>query len=114
MFKPTPLTSSSFPNQRHPSCTLFPYTTLFRSNSPAIRNQSDNRINSNSSSVRGNNQAVRSHQNSIRSNSNTADSRDRTSTRLNSSLVTISYAVFCLKQNQSLEVKPPSMAPADL
>src|SRR5438874_4203548 len=73
--------------RRPPRSTLFPYTTLFRSRAlglfapstePAWRNGC--------SEVRGQ-RARRSHQ-------------DRKSTRLNSSHVEISYAVFCLKKKK--------------
>src|SRR5258708_8068390 len=70
--------------RRPPRSTLFPYTTLFRS------------------------QVVKVHQflenylcdlaNLIRSRSNLH--RDRKSTRLNSSHQIISYAVFCLKKKK--------------
>src|SRR6266511_5513505 len=62
--------------RRPPRSTLFPYTTLFRSRSPPRR--------------RGGGQQPRTW---------SAD-RDRKSTRLNSSHVKISYAVFCLKKKK--------------
>src|SRR5205814_10656647 len=77
--------------RRPPRSTLFPYTTLFRSPDaapgPACRSSS---ADSRGSSGDG-------------SGSRTADrpglgSRDRKSTRLNSSHLGISYAVFCLKK----------------
>src|SRR5437870_6234044 len=61
---------------RPPSSTLFPYTTLFRSE----------RIDAPAGDPRG----VRPLRHRGR--------RDRKSTRLNSSHVAISYAVFCLKK----------------
>src|SRR5437870_7330741 len=68
--------------RRPPRSTLFPYTTLFRSDgnaSPSSPTQPSARC-------------------------STGRSRDRKSTRLNSSHVAISYAVFCLKKksNQSI------------
>src|SRR5579871_4236872 len=67
--------------RRPPRSTLFPYTTLFRSRH-------------------------REHQ--LRSAEPAADSgagrRDRKSTRLNSSHVEISYAVFCLKKKKKTNI----------
>src|SRR5437660_5346934 len=70
--------------RRPPRSTLFPYTTLFRSS--ALENEID--------------RAAAAHPNPGRIGSvhrlNRAE--DRKSTRLNSSHVAISYAVFCLKK----------------
>src|SRR6266496_1675831 len=63
--------------RRPPRSTLFPYTTLFRSSTEAIRNMD----------VRGPYCPAYS-------------VKDRKSTRLNSSHVEISYAVFCLKKKK--------------
>src|SRR5690349_23294871 len=68
--------------RRPPRSTLFPYTTLFRSQRPGL------------AGVFGRGrcepwQPDRQHR-----------SRDRKSTRLNSSHVEISYAVFCLKKKK--------------
>src|SRR5256885_9753712 len=68
--------------RRPPRSTLFPYTTLFRSRSrgqawcPLIQTSDRDRT-------------VQS-----------APGRDRKSTRLNSSHLVISYAVFCLKKKK--------------
>src|SRR5204862_7088624 len=62
-----------------PRSTLFPYTTLFRSRHRKPRGQWQNAGNSQQKPSRG-------------------GGRDRKSTRLNSSHVEISYAVFCLKK----------------
>src|SRR6266511_5785646 len=62
--------------RRPPRSTLFPYTTLFRSLSPRG----------------GCEEACRSR--------HPRRDRDRKSTRLNSSHVKISYAVFCLKKKK--------------
>src|SRR5215208_11095 len=64
--------------RRPPRSTLFPYTTLFRSR-PGPR-----------SAPAWSAEAVRR-----------AKARDRKSTRLNSSHVAISYAVFCLKKKSN-------------
>src|SRR5256885_7144994 len=67
--------------RRPPRSTLFPYTTLFRSHVP----ENDQRG------------LARSH----RDQSQLAVPRqDRKSTRLNSSHLVISYAVFCLKKKK--------------
>src|SRR5690349_23967738 len=71
--------------RRPPRSTLFPYTTLFRSRQDASR----------MGRQRGRRRIARS--------TGAADprrhpARDRKSTRLNSSHVEISYAVFCLKK----------------
>src|SRR5256885_12946327 len=67
--------------RRPPRSTLFPYTTLFRSESPggaAVRVSRPDRS-----------RAARRAR------------RDRKSTRLNSSHLVISYAVFCLKKKKT-------------
>src|SRR5215510_15613206 len=66
--------------RRPPRSTLFPYTTLFRSRRPRTR-----RAGCPCSRRRANAGWGR---------------RDRKSTRLNSSHVAISYAVFCLKKKK--------------
>src|SRR5579872_7591677 len=63
--------------RRPPRSTLFPYTTLFRSRPRRRRTRS-----------------------SFRRVRRAARWRDRKSTRLNSSHVRISYAVFCLKKKK--------------
>src|SRR5690349_23582568 len=72
--------------RRPPRSTLFPYTTLFRSRKrPRVRSSgSCQRAGASSSSLpSGENRTI-----------------DRKSTRLNSSHVEISYAVFCLKKKK--------------
>src|SRR2546426_8479096 len=88
--------------RRPPRSTLFPYTTLFRSLGP--RDQDD-------PGDRGRRSAVARHR-------ATADlrPRDRKSTRLNSSHLVISYAVFCLKKktkptNKTQHSRTPARAP---
>src|SRR5699024_11285374 len=70
---------------RPPLSTLFPYTTLFRSFSIRFVNTSFGTIPSADKTAR-NGEEFR------------FKNRDRKSTRLNSSHVSISYAVFCLKK----------------
>src|SRR5207302_2718291 len=68
--------------RRPPRSTLFPYTTLFRSHEGATRN------------LHGGHHAQPGER-------SPASSGDRKSTRLNSSHVKISYAVFCLKKKKT-------------
>src|SRR5437773_4670438 len=76
--------------RRPPSSTLFPYTTLFRSRcgAPAPGAPAGPRVVS-----------PRRGAGSCRAPTRTP--RDRKSTRLNSSHITISYAVFCLKKKKT-------------
>src|SRR5690349_23079329 len=72
--------------RRPPRSTLFPYTTLFRSSSsrrPPRTRRARARERPRSRRLR------------------TRPARDRKSTRLNSSHVEISYAVFCLKKKKT-------------
>src|SRR5690349_23437293 len=75
--------------RRPPRSTLFPYTTLFRSATPVSR------IASSTSGGSGLPPCF-----SITSAPASRTSQDRKSTRLNSSHVEISYAVFCLKKKK--------------
>src|SRR5207342_3886139 len=64
--------------RRPPRSTLFPYTTLFRSRPPSTRTTGP-----------------------TPEPCRRCNDRDRKSTRLNSSHVKISYAVFCLKKKKN-------------
>src|SRR5690349_23975972 len=77
--------------RRPPRSTLFPYTTLFRS-TPARRNSAEPAT---AQSISGARTAV----------VGAVCARDRKSTRLNSSHVEISYAVFCLKKKKKKKKK---------
>src|SRR3989442_5822766 len=77
--------------RRPPRSTLFPYTTLFRS---APRDDPPRIARPNL----GRNVAARQNRELARS------TPDRKSTRLNSSHVRISYAVFCLKKYKPVHV----------
>src|SRR3989442_4436405 len=70
--------------RRPPRSTLFPYTTLFRSHSSSLASTA----------------ARCSGTRSLTVTSPRVMAPDRKSTRLNSSHVRISYAVFCLKKNK--------------
>src|SRR5437667_8421569 len=76
--------------RRTPTSTLFPYTTLFRSHSRARKRQRDGAL------ARGGRQEPRREPD----DRGPAAQRDRKSTRLNSSHITSSYAVFCLKKKR--------------
>src|SRR5437667_5741087 len=75
--------------RRPPRSTLFPYTTLFRSIERVCCNQPAVFIDGHPRMIIG---TGKRGANGIRAAS------DRKSTRLNSSHITISYAVFCLKK----------------
>src|SRR5256885_11945865 len=89
--------------RRPPRSTLFPYTTLFRSRrgrgarDPAHGDRVSARAAARST------RAVLRHRGLRRRTARVlrAAARDRKSTRLNSSHLVISYAVFCLKQNDN-------------
>src|SRR4051812_49820376 len=88
--------------RRPPRSTLFPYTTLFRSDAFRAAIQGDDLVREvdDNDGVHG-------------SVSETwGIRRDRKSTRLNSSHMSISYAVFCLKKKKNIG-KPhhPSTTP---
>src|SRR3989442_2024980 len=96
--------------RRPPRSTLFPYTTLFRSSL----------VQTNETHPEG---LQKRHVFGV----NTEEliwafwaSRDRKSTRLNSSHVRISYAVFCLKKKKTkehrtrLQMRPPMLIPASV
>src|SRR5256885_12089986 len=68
--------------RRPPRSTLFPYTTLFRSEHSPTPSQAP------TAGLSGPPRPTR----------HAGSSRDRKSTRLNSSHLVISYAVFCLKK----------------
>src|SRR5437870_8182525 len=78
--------------RRPPRSTLFPYTTLFRSREPYPGRHR------------------RRHGDQASQLSVTRFGGDRKSTRLNSSHVAISYAVFCLKKKKlkSTPIRPAS------
>src|SRR5438874_3635656 len=79
--------------RRPPRSTLFPYTTLFRS---LCRARTSRR-------VFGCRERLESRCGLRRSCADLREGRDRKSTRLNSSHVEISYAVFCLKKKKIIK-----------
>src|SRR5690349_21900182 len=93
--------------RRPPRSTLFPYTTLFRSRDPlAARVSRDGRVDARADRgdvVRARAGGAFAGDDGRRSSGRTGRlHRDRKSTRLNSSHVEISYAVFCLKKKTTL------------
>src|SRR5256885_12129360 len=85
--------------RRPPRSTLFPYTTLFRSRHPPVviahlLRDVDDGVAGDAASEIDVRVRVAERQRS----------RDRKSTRLNSSHLVISYAVFCLKKKKSTHV----------
>src|SRR5690349_23040306 len=84
--------------RRPPRSTLFPYTTLFRSQATQPGQVGDRGI-------------VQPHAGCVDDRPGAVgrgaadDPRDRKSTRLNSSHVEISYAVFCLKKKKKKKKK---------
>src|SRR3989442_2495231 len=89
-----------------PRSTLFPYTTLFRSPNAALRTQRDVASAAQVLGLDPNDVQAQLAANPAappaRAGGDTAGARgrDRKSTRLNSSHVRISYAVFCLDKKQ--------------
>src|SRR5438874_6285031 len=76
--------------RRPPRSTLFPYTTLFRSLSASVEDQRDGWSECS--------RCCKVHEEAL-----SVSCKDRKSTRLNSSHVEISYAVFCLKKKKTAD-----------
>src|SRR5256885_13335984 len=85
--------------RRPPRSTLFPYTTLFRSDIPAARRSAASARRSLSSRSAA---AAGKDRTRWCTDRNSRMAADRKSTRLNSSHLVISYAVFCLKKKKKL------------
>src|SRR2546426_1895785 len=95
--------------RRPPRSTLFPYTTLFRSRMSASLAGSTFNC---AAEGRGGGAVCCPAEGSC--GRQTAPPPDRKSTRLNSSHLVISYAVFCLKKKtKSVRADDPSAARAD-
>src|SRR3989442_7089430 len=93
--------------RRPPRSTLFPYTTLFRSIAKYHCKRSPGRSHSRREKPSWNfmqmpAEAVNEHSVSV---CGVSPAEDRKSTRLNSSHVRISYAVFCLEKQKMLMIK---------
>src|SRR6266571_5952416 len=85
-----------------PRSTLFPYTTLFRSR-PAGPRQHDRHVGPGADPRAG-----------VPRSRASSGPRDRKSTRLNSSHMSISYAVFCLKKKKSQRLSASNVGNDDL
>src|SRR3712207_8763231 len=98
--------------RRPPRSTLFPYTTLFRSEAAVLDAHREvvHRVAVPPALHAGVERAV------IRRRHvpGPVGLQDRKSTRLNSSHANISYAVFCLKKINILFARRPSLAPRKL
>src|SRR5438445_6787967 len=79
---------------RPPRSTLFPYTTLFRSNLVVSRLLPKG----------AETDTVWRVSNLAKAQTNLSSRKDRKSTRLNSSHANISYAVFCLKKKKQTTI----------
>src|SRR3712207_7653187 len=90
--------------RRPPRSTLFPYTTLFRSEEPRAARDRGRADRSHGGDPGG--QRARPRCRALERPERRADGpaapRDRKSTRLNSSHANISYAVFCLKKKKNI------------
>src|SRR5256885_11383640 len=83
--------------RRPPRSTLFPYTTLFRSKVPIRRVA----VRSHDAGPVGPQQRLGDSLSATRVQPKQRQRLDRKSTRLNSSHLVISYAVFCLKKKKT-------------
>src|SRR2546422_7908445 len=97
--------------RRPPRSTLFPYTTLFRSNARQPRNaglvaKSSEMVAALPDRAAAIQNAARRIPKGFRNKAQGRDlPRDRKSTRLNSSHGYISYAVFCLKKKKTIIIQ---------
>src|SRR5256885_6358609 len=93
--------------RRPPRSTLFPYTTLFRS----VRDPAHEVVPRSGKRARGDQLSTAAVARRRRVG-RTARHRDRKSTRLNSSHLVISYAVFCLKKKINFEYTSTFIPPS--
>src|SRR5256885_10954150 len=96
--------------RRPPRSTLFPYTTLFRS-TPGTRGHLTPKAVRRG--VHGNTRFPLHNKRHAKTGEHTPSGKaaeDRKSTRLNSSHLVISYAVFCLKKKNTINVSHGSIA----
>src|SRR5258708_25762775 len=95
--------------RRPPRSTLFPYTTLFRSDflyNPQIYGTIDNIATTGNSRYHSFQASYNKHMShGLQVLASYTYSQDRKSTRLNSSHQIISYAVFCLKKKKKLTIE---------
>src|SRR5256885_10561620 len=95
--------------RRPPRSTLFPYTTLFRSMKSTPNTMGAQTVTLTSGTASSQVFAQRFSAYKLLSKGVTSSLRDRKSTRLNSSHLVISYAVFCLKKKTEGNQRPLSV-----
>src|SRR5256885_3189475 len=96
--------------RRPPRSTLFPYTTLFRSNRFPQRAATRQRVDRTASETERPARRRTARRHPARRIARRSVSEDRKSTRLNSSHLVISYAVFCLKKKKkTIKLQPTSL-----
>src|SRR5205809_4092258 len=88
--------------RRPPRSTLFPYTTLFRSQGVSLRPAFDGKPLARTQPIFWEHEGNKA----VRDGKWKLVMRDRKSTRLNSSHGYISYAVFCLKKKKNTHSPP--------
>src|SRR5256885_8596929 len=96
--------------RRPPRSTLFPYTTLFRSESELRRHLGLLESDAPARHLKMKIGRVTRHWNRNCLAVGLSQGLDRKSTRLNSSHLVISYAVFCLKKKKKLSVYNTSIS----
>src|SRR2546426_2437244 len=84
--------------RRPPRSTLFPYTTLFRS---ALGNVAEERVGGDNLAIDKARRGIPLDRELSSVLGDEGGTQDRKSTRLNSSHLVISYAVFCLKKKNN-------------
>src|SRR5256885_2628349 len=89
--------------RRPPRSTLFPYTTLFRSHRCAEQQRDQLLLLEGDEAVRPDEQGGQIERQKPQRE---GQGEDRKSTRLNSSHLVISYAVFCLKKKKKIKYPP--------
>src|SRR5690349_23160702 len=95
--------------RRPPRSTLFPYTTLFRSRQVADVDQVGDQHPVELPLAEELSEAIAAAPHPPAETPSSSAMADRKSTRLNSSHVEISYAVFCLKKKKTIyEHSPPT------
>src|SRR5256885_9823962 len=98
--------------RRPPRSTLFPYTTLFRSwipscrGDPMVRKKTLSELDQAEIKL----QSLLEKRDALNQEAALLRQEDRKSTRLNSSHLVISYAVFCLKKKTTSFYAPSGMA----
>src|SRR3712207_7833395 len=100
--------------RRPPRSTLFPYTTLFRSDAEreVVGEAAEDRDRAVVARVRADEvDGPGGHPAADQDDGEQGEGEDRKSTRLNSSHANISYAVFCLKKKKSASAPHPQPLP---